>query len=305
MQEKRSSKYEKEEKKKTEIETEIIEETKKDNSRLKKTILVILIILILFLIYTMAIEPKTFKVKEYKVESTILPTNFHGLKIVQFSDIHYGTTINKKELDKIVKLINKQKPDIIVFTGDLIDKNISINDTIKDEVISSLSKLDASLYQYAIYGNEDDEKNYKEIMEKCNFTLLKNTSTLLYYDGETPIQITGFDPIESNPNYTILTNKIDDIDTTNYYKIIIAHDPDIIDNISIYNPNLVLTGSTLGGTINIGKPLFTNNSSHYKDYEKIDNIDLYISNGLGTSGLNMRLNNYPSISLYRFYSQNE
>lgn len=304
MQEKRSNKYEKIEPEKEE-QVEETQEVEKDYSKLKKILFILLIIIIIFLTYTMAIEPKNFIVKEYKVESSLIPESFHGLKIVQFSDIHYGTTINKKELERIVKLINKQKPDIIVFTGDLIDKNISINDTIQDEITSSLNKLEATLYKYAIYGNDDDEKHYKDIMEKSNFKLLKNSSTLLYLDGEIPIEITGFDPIESNPNYTILTNKIDEVDTTNLYKIILAHDPDTIDKISIYNPNLVLTGSTLGGSINIIKPLFTNNSNHIKDYEKIDGIDLYISNGLGTSGINMRLNNLPSISLYRLYSINE
>ncbi len=300
-EEKRKTRYV--EDKKEEV---VIEETEeKDYSKLKKILLTCLIILIIFFTYMKTIEPNIYIVKEYKVEDISLPDSFHGIKIVQFSDIHYGTTINKKELNKIVKKINKLKPDIIVFTGDLIDNNISINDNIKEEVITSLNNLDASLYKYAIYGDEDDEKNYKEIMEKCDFKLLKNESTLLYYEENIPIVIAGFDPIDSNPNYEILSEQIEEKDISNYYKIVLAHEPDTIDNIISYNPNLVLTGSTLGGTIKIGKPLFTNHSKHYLDYERIENTDLYISNGLGTKGLNIRFNNYPSISLYRLYSTNE
>ncbi len=302
MKEERKTRYV--EKKETKVKEEI-EEKEKDYFKLKKFILIFIVIIAAFFYYTISIEPKTFLVKEYKVESNSLPESFDGIKIVQITDIHYGTTVNKKELDKIVYKINELKPDIIFFTGDLIDSSISINDDIKNEITSSLNKLTASLYKYAIYGNEDDEKIYKEIMEKTNFKLLKNEAELLYYNDTTPILIAGFDPIDSNPKYSILDEPVNDINTQDLYKIILAHEPDTIDNIIDYNPNLVLTGSTLGGTINIIKPLFIDNSKHYLDYEKINNTDLYISNGVGTKGLNMRLNNYPSISLYRLYYENE
>ena len=303
MREERKTRYvEPEKPKKEEIKEEVEE---KDHSKLKKFIIVLIVLIVAFLTYTIGIEPKTFTVKEYKVESSLYPESFEGLKIVQFTDLHYGNSINKKELDKIVSKINELKPDIIVFTGDLIDKDIVINENIQNEITVSLSGLNASLYKYAIYGNEDDEKIYKEIMEKVDFKLLKNEATLLYYKDNTPILIAGFDPIESNPKYSILDEPVDEVNTENLYKIILAHEPDTIDNIISYNPNLVLTGSTLGGSFKIFKPLFLNGSKHYLDYEKIDNTELYISNGLGTKGLNMRFNNYPSISLYRFYYENE
>ena len=300
-EEKRRTRYV--EKKEVE-EPEIVKE-KKEHPRLRKTLITVGIIILALFIYMHNIEPKHFIIKEYKIEDKAIPESFNGIKIVQFSDIHYGTTINKKELDKIVKLINQQKPDIIVFTGDLVDSDINIDDSTKNELKAALSKLESTLYKYAIYGNEDDEKDYKEIMESSHFILLKNESTLLYYQEETPILISGFDPLNSSPKYNILAEKKDEIDITNLYKIVIAHEPDTIYEVIDYNPNLVLTGSTLGGSINIIKPWFTNKSSYYLDYEKVNETDLYISNGLGTKGLNVRLNNPPSISLYRLYTEKE
>jgi predicted MPP superfamily phosphohydrolase len=72
-----------------------------------------------------------------------------------------------------------------------------------------------------------------------------------------------------------------------------------------YNPNIIFSGHTLGGSIKLpfAKPLFlpNNSTNYYLDHYKLKETELYISNGLGTSGINARLNNHPSINLYRFY----
>lgn len=307
----RTTKY-KEEKKPKEISPipKEKEEIEKKHPLLTKILLIAIVFILLFIGYISFIGTSIFETKEYKVESSILPEAFHGLKIVQLSDIHYGTTINKKQLDKIVERINNIKPDIIVFTGDLIDKNISTTEEIKEELISSLSNLECSLYKYAIYGNEDYENNvYEEIMNSSNFTLLDNESILLYYKENTPIEITGFNSMETNPNYTILTNPVEETDTSTFYKIVLTHEPDSIDKFINYKPNLVLSGHSLGGLIKLPfiKPLFLENGStkYYEDYYKINETDFYISNGLGTSGINARFNNHPSISLFRLYKTKE
>ena len=100
-----------------------------------------------------------------------------------------------------------------------------------------------------------------------------------------------------------IVEHFDDINTNNFYKIVLVHEPDSIDNIINYNPNLILAGDTLGGLIKIPlfKPLFLNEYSqkYYKPYYKIKDTEIYINNGLGTSYINARLNNVPSINFYR------
>ena len=144
-------------------------------------------------------------------------------------------------------------------------------------------------------------------MENANFKLLDNESTLLYYKDNTPVEITGFSPTNSSPNYTILTNLIENNDPNTLYKIVLVHEPDSLDKFINYNPNLVLSGHSLGGLIRIPflKPLFLkeNSQKYYNDYYKINNSDFYISNGLGTSNLNARINNLPSINFYRLYKK--
>ncbi len=313
---KRMSRYEKKDQdkikeiettKKEEQETPEEEHHKLLDSKPKKVFFAIILFLIIICIYASTFGVSIIDVKESKVESNLLPDSFHGLKIVHFSDLHYGTSINKKQLDRVIKKINQINPDIIFFTGDLVDKNIVITDTIKQEIITSLNQLNKDTYKYAIYGNEDDN-TYKEIIESTNFTLLDNESTLLYYKDITPIMITGFNS-NTKPDYTILTNNIDDVDTSSLYKVVLIHEPDTIDNFTDYNPNLVLSGHSLGGLINLPliKSLFlpANGKKYYKDYYNINDIDFYISNGLGTTGIKARLNNHPSINFYRLYKTEE
>lgn len=299
----RSKRYEEINEKKV-VEKEIIEK-EENSSPLVKILVVIGLILVIFFVYSFHICPNIINVKEYKVESNLLPSSFDGIKIIHFSDIHYGTTINQKQLEKIVKKINETKPDIIVFSGDLIDKNIIPTDDIQKEIKETLKKLEASLYKYAVIGNEDDEEIFNKTMEEANFRVLKNESLLLYYKEKTPIVISGFNNIDSNPDYLKMNNKIDDINPVGLFNIVIFHESDAIDNVIDNNPSLILTSGTLGGKINIFKPLFLPETAdkYYEDNYQINDSKAFITNGLGTTGVNIRFNNNPSFNLYRLYKE--
>ena len=277
------------------------EEIKKLNPFLKFILKYLLIFTTIFLVYSILIEPKLFYVKEYKLVEETLPDSFHGLKIIQLSDINYGSTFTSKDLEEITEKVNELNPDIVFFTGNLIDKSLTLDKENKDILITNLTKINASINKYAIYGNNDSE-TFKEIMELSNFHILNNETSLLYYEDNTPLLIAGFN---TQPDFTIFEN-IPDIDPSTIYKIVLSHDPHIIDNIKQYDPNLILSGKTLGGLINPGftKPIILKKQTkYYKDFYEIDNIKLYVSNGLGSDSINMRFNNAPSINFFRLYTK--
>lgn len=292
--------------KKKKIKKENIEEEKEFNPFLKKLIIFIILVISSFLIYSMLIEPNLLEVKEYKLETSKIEENFHGYKIVQFSDINYGTSFTEKDLEKTINKINKLKPDIVFFTGNLINKNVTIDEKTEKKIIKLLNKLETPLYKFAIYGSSDYNDTFEKIMYESSFKILDNESTLIYNKDETPIMITGFNNNKKEQDYTIVTNPINEIDTTNFYKIILTHNPNVIDEIKLYNPDLVLSGKTLGGYIDLAftKPLILDESiRYYEDYQKINQTRLYISSGLGTEKVSMRFNNLPSINLYRLYKK--
>ena len=88
---------------------------KKKHYFLKIFFIIILLIIIFLYIYVKKIEPNIITIKEYAIVDNNLPYSFHGMKIVHFSDILYGTTINKNNMSKIIDKINELKPDIVKY----------------------------------------------------------------------------------------------------------------------------------------------------------------------------------------------
>lgn len=244
---------------------------------------IILVSIFSLLCFSMFIGAKYLVVKEVKITNDKLPNSFHGLKMVQFSDLLYPS-FNEKDLDNLKNKINELKPDIIVFTGNIkrIDYELTKND------ISILSKffnsLESSMNKYAVYGTND--KNFLDILEN-SFIILDNKESIIYNKEIENIKIIGF-----NSN-NVDTSKISD---GSNYNICLINNPDNINKIKDVC-DLTLAGNTLGGEIKIPfyKGLLTNNK-YYKDYYK--EYNMYISNGIGNN-YKVRLFNQPSISLYR------
>lgn len=280
-------------------------EDKKNIKKKKHNILIyfILVITLLFL-YSKYIEPYNLTIKEYKIENEYLPKSFDGVKIVHFSDIHLGSTVDIKYLDKIVNLINKQNPDIVVFTGDMLDKRRTLNDSEIESVKKSLSKIKSNLGNYAVSGNHDIKQldTYKKIMD-TNFTILDNEEKLIYYKENNPISLVGLsDSSETKINYDVLEKEND------YYRFVLCHEPDEYKKISNYSFNVMFSGHSHGGQVKlpfIGK-IYTpiGAKTYYDDYYKLDNKEIFISNGIGTTRIDIRFNSAPSINLYRLYAQN-
>ncbi len=267
----------------------IKEEREKKIGKGVKVVTIILVIFLSFLMYGMFMGAKYSIVKETKITNNKIPNSFHGIKVVQISDILMDS-LNKNDLNYISKKINKIKPDILVFTGDLKKEKHSLSKKEIDILEEFFKGLSSNIGRFAVIGNNDDD-SFKVIMENSNFEILDNVEKILYYKDNEPIKLMGFN-----------TSNLKSIETTSdYYSICLLHNPDKIEEIIKTNScNLALAGDTLGGEIKIP---FTDigvfdNHKYNKDYYKIKNTKLYINNGLGNNN-NIRLFNRPSISLYR------
>lgn len=282
-------------------ENQNIQKEKNTKNTLKSILLKIIILLFIIYFIMRFIGNLGINVKEHSIVSNNIPSSFDGTKIVHFSDIHYGSSINKNKLKKIVQEINNLKPDIVVFTGDLYDEFINITDTMQKEMIEELSKIETKLGKYAVSGNHDySDTVYESIINNSGFKYLNNTSELIYNGIGNPIELVGYpDARKDTPNY--------DIPLTDNYKIALIHEPDEIEKLQNHNINLVLAGHSHGGQIRlpfIGKIVTPQGSTKYYDeYYKINDTTLYISYGLGNSMVNLRLFNHPSFNLYRLYTK--
>ena len=272
----------------------------------------ILLFFLLALIYGRYIGTDGLITKEYKINANI-DDSFNNLKIVHFSDLHYLRVTNEETLKKIANEINLINPDIVFFTGDLIDKDFELKENEKDNLINFLKNIKTKYGKYAIIGNHDyikDEELIKDIYSSSNFTLLKNEYDVIYGNNNDKLFIGGVDTYSyDKADISKVMEYFNDNDDINY-KIILCHEPDYIDEIvKDYNVNLVLSGHSHNGQINIPyiKNFFLPKGSrkYYDNYYKVNDTDLYISSGIGLSRLNLRMFNKPSINFYRLNKNTE
>lgn len=276
--------------------------------------LILTLIITCILLYSRFIATKNIQVHEYKIENKNFTDEYYGLKIVHISDIHYGRVTFEKELNELVTKVNKTKPDIIVFTGDLVDQDTKMTNEKADKVASILSKLEARIGKYAINGNHDfDYESWDLVIENSDFINLNDKIETIYLEKDRYILLSGM----STNSYgkTSINEKLKESteflkekkdDEKPIFSILLMHEPDYIDDVNLNNYNLVLSGHSHNGQVRIPfigalkKSLPKGSRKYYDTYYKVKNTDLYISNGIGTSTVNFRLFNRPSFNLYRF-----
>lgn len=236
-------------------------------------------------------------VKEYSPTFSNLPKSFSGFKIVHFTDLHFDGNINK--LKRLNDKIEEIDPDILVFTGDLINK--VPNKSEKKILIKYLSSMNAKYNKYFVSGNHDN-KLTKEILEKANFINLNNSHDLINSKENEMISITGLD---DNIHKRTNIKETYDFKEKKLFNILIMHEPDLIDDVlKIETPQIALAGHSHGGQVRI--PIIEKSivkvplaRKYPDDYYQVQNTKLYVSSGLGSTGIHIRFFNFPSINLYR------
>lgn len=274
---------------------EKIKNRKKIVLNIIKIIILIIVLFILFFFINKYINTGIIEVSEHRIINEKIPDNFNGIKIIQVSDIKYGSNINNDDIKKLVKIINERKPDVVLYTGNLIDDEYKLDSKEREKIINSLQKIDASLGKYAVYGDEDKE-DFMTIMNQSGFTILNNSKDFIYNEGNTPITLVGLD-IYSKSN---LNEAFKDINNS-FYTIVIANSDYYVDDLIKFKPNLVLVGGNSNGYIRLPGigGLIRGEHKYTNPYYEKEGIKIYVSSGIGTDNIGIRFNNLPSINFFR------
>lgn len=278
------------------------EERKKRNKKIFKILM--WIFLPLFILFTVSYTLLRYVgnigivVREYPIYSENIDNNLNGLKIVQFSDIHFSNYTKISTIKEMVKLINKTNPDIVIFTGDLIDNEYIISNEDKETLINEFNSITSTIGKYAIKG-EDDGQDFKDIFDSSNFIILENKIEKINI-GSSIISL-----IAVSEDYKDL-----EIEDNSNYVIGVIHKPDLADKlIDDFNPNMIIAGHSHNGQIIlplIGPLMKKEGAKKYvSSYYKINNTNLYISGGIGNSKYQFRLLNHPSINFYRLRTKQQ
>lgn len=282
---------------------------KKKHFNFFKFLLIVILLIAGIYLYGTYIELKNYKIHEYKIETKKITDNFDGFTIVHLSDLHYGRVFEKDDLKKIVKMVNNTNPDIVVLTGDLIDKDTKMTTNLSSVITNELSKIKTTSGKYAIKGNHDIKfDEWDNIINNSGFTNLNNNYDTIYNKSYESLLIAGISTFQDKESIINKNQKTDNYINSfekdgPIYNILLMHEPDYIDELEENKFDLILAGHSHAGQIRIpevGALIKPNGATKYYDnHYTLKNSELYISNGLGVSTYNFRLFNTPSFNVYR------
>lgn len=258
--------------------------------------------------YIKHFEPFWIDMTKIKVNHPLIPPKFNNFKIVQFSDTHIGFHLDEDKLEKVMDLIDGQKPDLIIFSGDLIDNLLTFFEY--DQVIALLSQLTAKYGKFAVYGNHDHggwgTEKYQEIMKASGYKILQNDAFIIELNDQSRIAIAGIDDaMLGKPDFIKTFKHI----PKNTFTLLISHAPDLADEAKNFPVHFQISGHTHGGQVQMPffGPLITPPfGEKYTDglYSISPTFSLYVNRGLGTTRLPYRFLSRPEITLYTLFNKN-
>ena len=244
------------------------------------------------------IEAGNITVEKIKLRTTKLPPHIGSLRIVQISDTHFSAVNGVVLAQKIVRIIRDLQPDVLVSTGDLVDRGLQE----KEKVIDLLIKIKAPYGKYATTGNHEFIAGIKyttEFTEKAGFKMLRNENVTI---GDF-LNIGAIDDPAAS-RFGIASNvsegEVIESFSPDHINIFLKHQPRV-DKKSIGKFDLQLSGHTHNGQI-FPFSLIVSMFYTYLNglFELDDNCYLYVTSGTGTWGPPIRFLTFPEIAVIDF-----
>ncbi|HTE29009.1 MAG TPA: metallophosphoesterase [Chryseolinea sp.] len=258
-----------------------------------------------------------YRIRRVSLNYPGLPKAFRGMRIVQLSDIHSGSFMDKRAVTRGVETAMKEKPDLILFTGDLVnDRAVEMN-----EYLDVFNKLNAPMGVYSILGNHDygDYVAWSSQAEKtANLDQLKNyhaamgwrllmNQHVLLKKGEEQIALIGIENWSAKARFPKYGKLKDAYAGTEQipFKILMSHDPSHWDaevRTKFPDIDLMLAGHTHGMQFGVDIPGFKWSPVQYMYKQWADLYEegsqkLYVNRGFGFIGYPGRVGILPEITV--------
>ncbi len=248
--------------------------------------------------HTTRIEPRWLRVRRVVIPSSRIPPAFDGYRIAHLSDLHLGVHQTDAHLPHIIQAVQREAPDLIAMTGDLLTarRTTRIDHA---QTVAVLRDLHAPDGAWAVLGNHDyvDPALTHDLLSDAGITLLRNTTHVLHREAD-QITLAGLDDaMRGRPD---LTATLCDVPPT-MPVILMAHEPDVAYFASVdARIMLQLSGHTHGGQITplYKRPLQLPSLGHTYSrgyYPVRGSMPLLVTTGTGTGRVAMRFNCRPEI----------
>lgn len=259
-----------------------------------------------------------YRIRNIRLAIKDLPKSFEGMTIAQISDIHSGSFFNKTAVKGGVDMLMQKKPDMVFFTGDLVNNKAS---EVKD-YIDIFDKIKAPLGVYSTLGNHDygDYTAWPSLQAKTqNLNNLVQAHKIMGYDllldenrtislGGEQLAIVGVQNISGHNHrfhsYGDLSKAVQGTEDA-AVKLLLSHDPTHWDmEVNIHYPDIdvMFSGHTHGAQfgINVGDKTYSPAQWAYKQWAGLyqaGNQQLYVNRGYGYLGYPGRVGMPPEITI--------
>lgn len=270
----------------------------------KKLILTIISVIAIVLVIWTVWGNVTVGVTRYTVASNRLPASFDHYKIAVVSDLHNAEFGENNS--RLAEMIEKEKPDIIAITGDLVDSSRT-DIEIAEKLVQKLVEIAPCYY---VTGNHEAwiGEQYQELEKKLlneGVVILHDRSEQLTKNNET-IQLAGLDDPDftdrdSSIQESMLETKLSNMDMTDDYCVLLSHRPETFEAYVSENIDLALSGHAHGGQFRLPfiGGLIAPNQGLFPKYDageySENNTTMIVSRGIGNSIIPIRFNNRPEI----------
>lgn len=236
-----------------------------------------------------------------------VPENFDGMRIMQLSDLHISPMTSRSSLAGLVMRIMQMRPDMIVLTGDIsTGEPWVMKDTLKP-----LFMLNAPLGIYSIPGNDDYKmhfQHYLSMYKDNDFDILLNESRTIDCFGSKMTVIGIADESAAENGYFLQPYTQISVDDDSTFNLVITHKPNharLYQKNDHQNSDLILTGSTTAGQINVFKNMVARANNGFINglYQLSGSSLLYVSAGSGVNpALPIRYGSESEITLITIHS---
>jgi uncharacterized protein len=246
------------------------------------------------------VEPARLKTRRVDVPLEHWPRGLDGLRVAALSDLHSGAPhVGERKLERIVERVNRAKPDLIALVGDYADPSVPLGEPVAPERVAELlGGLRARLGVFAVLGNHDwlhYGERVPRALRAAGIEVLENDAVAVERGGDV-LWVAGLaDMREREPDVTVALAMV----PAGQPLIALTHDPDTFPALRD-RAHVTLAGHTHGGQI--GLPLLRRASAPTKHGYIAGEVReaggfMYVSRGVGTTGLPIRMAAPPEIAL--------
>jgi len=220
-----------------------------------------------------------------------LPPALDGLRIGMITDVHHSSVVSAEDVARAVATLKEAAPDIVVLGGDYIS---FFDREFARPVAELLGPLaNAPFGSFAVLGNHDDEREVPAALSARGFTVLRDQRTALTIRGER-LDIAGIRFWTRSPGDIAEVLK-----GTGGTTVLLAHDPRRLVEAAALDVQLVLSGHTHGGQVIVPAvgPIAGRKFPVLAGYATRDNTSLFVSKGVGTVYVPVRINCPPDVAV--------